>query len=317
MRVAVLDDYQQAAHHFADWQSLDAEVTFLHEHLADTDAVTEALHGFDAVVAMRERTPFTQERFARLPNLRLLVTTGMNNASIDLDAARRHGVTVCGTQSPATATPELTWALILSLVRHIPAESTGMREGQWQNTIGGDLHGHTLGVVGLGRLGTHVAAVGKAFGMRVLAWSSNLDPDTARERGAEPVSKQALFSESDVVTVHYKLSDRSTGLIGREELSWMKPTAYLVNTSRGPLIDTGALIDALNEGRIAGAGLDVYDMEPLPADSLLRTAPRTVLTPHIGYVTEETYRVFYGQAAEDIAAWLAGAPLRTLTSLTA
>lgn len=317
MRVAVLDDYQQAAHHFADWQSLDAEVTFLHEHLADTDAVAEALHDFDAVVAMRERTPFTEERFARLPKLRLLVTTGMNNASIDLDAARRHGVTVCGTQSPATATPELTWALILSLVRHIPAESTGMREGQWQNTIGGDLHGHTLGVVGLGRLGTHVAAVGKAFGMRVLAWSSNLDPGTARERGAEPVSKQALFSESDVVTVHYKLSDRSTGLIGREELSWMKSTAYLVNTSRGPLIDTGALIDALHEGRIAGAGLDVYDMEPLPADSLLRTAPRTVLTPHIGYVTEETYRVFYGQAAEDIAAWLAGTPLRTLTPLTA
>ncbi|MFC4495731.1 D-2-hydroxyacid dehydrogenase family protein [Streptomyces ovatisporus] len=313
MRVAVLDDYQQAAHHFADWQNLDAEVTYFHDHLADTDALVEALRGYEIVVAMRERTPFTAERLARLPDLRLLVTTGMANAAIDLDAAREHGVTVCGTQSPATATPELTWGLILSLVRHIPAESTGMREGQWQNTIGGDLHGRTLGVVGFGRLGTRVAAVAEAFGMRVLAWSANLDPAAAREHGAEPVTKQTLFSESDVVTVHYKLSERSTGLIGREELSWMKPTAYLVNTSRGPLIDTDALIDALHEGRIAGAGLDVFDMEPLPAGDLLRTAPRTVLTPHLGYVTEETYRVFYGQAAEDVAAWLAGTPLRTLT----
>lgn len=314
MRVAVLDDYQQAAHHFADWQSLDAEVSFLHEHLADTDAVAESLHEFDAVVAMRERTAFTEERFARLPNLRLLVTTGMNNAAVDLEAAGRHGVTVCGTQSPSTSTPELTWGLILSLVRHIPAESTGMREGQWQHSIGGDLAGQTLGVVGLGRLGARVAAVGKAFGMRVLAWSSNLEQATAREHGAEPVSKQALFSQADVVTLHYKLSERSTGLVGREELSWMKPTAYLVNTSRGPLIDTEALIEALHEGRIAGAGLDVYDSEPLPADHPLRTAPRTVLTPHIGYVTEKTYRIFYGQAAENIAAFLAGTPLRTITA---
>lgn len=313
MRVAVLDDYQQAAHHFAEWQSLDAEVVFLHEHLADTHALVEALHGYDAVVAMRERTPFTEERFARLPNLRLLVTTGMANAAIDLAAAERHGVTVCGTNSPAVATPELTWGLILSLMRNIPAESTGMREGQWQNTIGGDLHGRTLGVVGLGRLGSRVAAVGNAFGMRVLAWSENLDPATAGERGAEAVSKQALFSQADIVSVHYKLSERSAGLVGREELSWMKPTAYLVNTSRGGLIDTNALIQALHEGTIAGAGLDVYDVEPLPADDLLRTAPRTVLTPHIGYVTEETYRIFYGQAAEDVAAFLAGTPLRTLT----
>ncbi|MGH3314419.1 MAG: D-2-hydroxyacid dehydrogenase family protein [Streptomyces sp.] len=313
MRVAVLDDYQQAAHHFADWQGLDADVTFLHDHMADTDVLAEALHGYDAVVAMRERTPFTADRFARLPNLRLLVTTGMANPSIDLTAARRHGVTVCGTQGSAHATPELTWGLILSLVRHIPAESTGMREGQWQHSMGGDLHGRTLGVVGLGRLGTQVAAIGNAFGMRVLAWSSNLDPAEARGRGAEPVSKQALLSEADIVTVHYKLSDRSTGLIGRRELSWMKPTAYLVNTSRGPLVDTAALIDALVEGRLAGAGLDVFDQEPLPADDPLRTAPRTVLTPHLGYVTEETYRVFYGQAVEDIAAYLAGTPLRTLT----
>ncbi|QPP07786.1 D-2-hydroxyacid dehydrogenase family protein [Streptomyces bathyalis] len=313
MRVAVLDDYQQAAHHFADWQSLDAEVTFLHEHITDDDALAEALRGYDVVVAMRERTPFTAERFERLPDLRLLVTTGMANASIDVAAAERHGVTVCGTQSPATATPELTWGLILSLLRHIPAESTGVREGQWQHSIGGDLYGRTLGIVGLGRLGSRVAAVGRAFGMRVLAWSSNLEPATARERGAEPVSKQTLFSEADIVTVHYKLSERSMGLIGTEELSWMKSTAYLVNTSRGPLIDTEALVDALIEGRIAGAGLDVYEVEPLPADAALRTAPRTVLTPHIGYVTEGTYRVFYGEAVEDIAAWAAGEPVRRLT----
>ncbi|WP_314175872.1 D-2-hydroxyacid dehydrogenase family protein [Streptomyces winkii] len=313
MRVAVLDDYQQAAHHFADWQSLDAEVTFFHEHIGDTDALAAALRGYDVVVAMRERTPFTAERFERLPDLGLLVTTGMANAAIDLAAAERHGVTVCGTQSPATATPELTWGLILSLLRHIPAESTGVREGQWQHSIGGDLYGRTLGIVGLGRLGSRVAAVARAFGMRVLAWSSNLEPSTARERGAEPVSKQTLFSEADIVTVHYKLSERSTGLIGREELSWMKPTAFIVNTSRGPLIDTEALVDALIEGRIAGAGLDVYDVEPLPADDPIRTAPRTVLTPHLGYVTEETYRIFYGEALEDITAWAAGEPVRTLT----
>lgn len=313
MRVAVLDDYQQAAHRFADWQSLDAEVTFFHEHFEATDDLAEALRGHEIVVAMRERTPFTAERFERLPDLSLLVTTGMANASIDLAAAERHGVTVCGTQSPPTATPELTWGLILSLLRQIPAESTAVREGRWQHSIGGDLHGRTLGIVGLGRLGSRVAAVGQAFGMRVLAWSSNLEPASAREHGAEPVGKQRLFSEADIVTVHYKLSARSTELIGREELSWMKPTAFLVNTSRGGLIDTDALVDALTEGRIAGAGLDVYDVEPLPADAPLRTAPRTVLTPHIGYVTEGTYRVFYGEAVEDIAAWAAGAPLRTLT----
>lgn len=313
MRVAVLDDYQQAAHHFADWQGLNAEVTFFHEHFADTEALASALRGYDVVVAMRERTPFTAERFERLPDLRLLVTTGMANASIDLDAAGRHGVTVCGTHSPATATPELTWGLILSLLRRIPAESAGVREGRWQHSMGVDLYGRTLGIVGLGRLGSRVASVGRAFGMRVLAWSTNLEPSTARERGAEPVSKQTLFSESDVVTVHYKLSERSRGLVGAEELSWMKPTAFLVNTSRGGLIDTPALIDALNEGRIAGAGLDVYDVEPLPPHDPLRTAPRTVLTPHIGYVTEETYRTFYGEAVEDIAAWAAGEPVRKLT----
>lgn len=312
MRVAVLDDYQRVAHRFADWASLDAEVTFHHDHLADTGALVEALAGCEAVVAMRERTPFTEERFALLPDLRLLVTTGMANASIDLAAARRRGVAVCGTEGVPHATAELTWALVLALARHLPEEAAGMREGRWQRTVGRDLHGAVLGVVGLGRLGARVAAIGAAFGMRVLAWSSNLDPERARGLGAEPVAKRELFGRADVVTVHYKLSARSAGLVGREELGWMKPSAYLVNTSRGPLVDTSALAEALREGRIAGAGLDVYDTEPLPADDPLRTAPNTVLTPHLGYVTEATYRVFYQQAVEDIAAFRAGVPVRVL-----
>ncbi|MFJ2173179.1 D-2-hydroxyacid dehydrogenase family protein [Streptomyces sp. NPDC087851] len=313
MRIAVLDDYQRAARRFADWDALGGEVVFFHEPLSGVAAVSAALAGFDVVVIMRERTPFTAELFDRLPALRLLVTTGMANASVDLAAARRHGVTVCGTEAVPHATAELTWGLILSLARNIPAESAGMREGGWQTTIGRDLHGRTLGVVGLGRLGSRVAAIGAAFGMRVLAWSSNLDAERAVAAGVEPVDKRTLFSVADVVTVHYKLSARSTGLIGAPELSWMKPTALLVNTSRGPLIDTAALVEAVRDGRIAGAGLDVYDMEPLPADDVLRTLPRTVLTPHLGYVTEATYEVFYGQAAEDIAAFHAGAPLRVLT----
>ncbi|OON82705.1 D-2-hydroxyacid dehydrogenase family protein [Streptomyces tsukubensis] len=313
MRVAVLDDYQKAAHRFADWDALQGEVTFLHDHIADTATLTETLRGYDVVVAMRERTPFTEDRFALLPDLRLLVTTGMANASIDLEAATRHGVTVCGTGGSAHATPELTWGLILALVRSIPSEDAGIREGSWQRTIGGDLHGRTLGVVGLGHLGTRVAAIGRAFGMRVLAWSTNLDADTARAAGVEPVSKRELFESSDIVTVHYKLSDRSIGLVGRHELAWMREHAYLVNTSRGPLLDSAALVEALHEGRIAGAGLDVHDVEPLPADHPLRTTPRTILTPHLGYVTEATYEVFYQQAVEDIAAHRAGKPVRLLT----
>jgi phosphoglycerate dehydrogenase-like enzyme len=313
VRVAVLDDYQKVAHRYADWAALDGEVTYFHEPLGDTDSVVRALDGYDAVVAMRERTAFTEERFARLPALGLLVTTGMVNASVDLTAARRHGVTVCGTGAVSHATVELTWGLILALVRHLPEEAAGMRHGGWQRTVGGDLNGAVLGVVGLGRLGARVAAIGAAFGMRVLAWSANLDPEHARSLGAEPVTKERLFAEADVVTVHYKLSERSTGLVGRAELALMKPGAYLVNTSRGPLVDTAALMEALHAGRIAGAGLDVYDVEPLPADDPLRTAPNTVLTPHLGYVTDATYRVFYGEAAQDVAAFAAGAPVRVLT----
>jgi phosphoglycerate dehydrogenase-like enzyme len=305
MRIAVLDDYQRVALDCADWPSLDAEIIPFHDHLTDL----APLEPFDVIVAMRERTPFSAGRLAKLPNLRLLVTTGMANASIDMAAARSAGVTVCGTSGTAGSTVELTWGLILSLVRHIPEEDASIRAGGWQHTIGFGLHGRTLGVVGLGRQGLPVARVGLAFGMRVLAWSTNL---TQAPDGITVVPKERLFAEADVVTVHYKLGPRSAGLVGQAELALMKPTAYLVNTSRGPIVDLGSLLAALRAGTIAGAALDVYDEEPLPPGHPLRTAPRTVLTPHLGYVTDDGYRVFYGDAVEDIAAFAAGRPVRVL-----
>jgi len=312
MRIVVLDDYQQVAERCAAWSELDAEIAFAPRPILDDADFVSQLGDADVVVAMRERTAFTAARLAKLPRLRLLVTTGMANAAIDLAAAAERGVTVCGTDSPSTATPELAWGLILSVLRNIPLEAAGMRDGAWQTTVGGDLAGHRLGVVGLGRLGTRVARVGAAFGMEVVAWSQNLDPAAAAEAGVRAVAKEELFETSDVLTLHYKLSERSRGLVGADELALMRPSAILVNTSRGPLVDTDALIAALNEGRIRGAGLDVYDDEPLPAAHPLRSAPRTVLTPHLGYVTEDTYRVFYGQACEAVAAWAAGAPVRRL-----
>ncbi|PUB26255.1 lactate dehydrogenase-like 2-hydroxyacid dehydrogenase [Promicromonospora sp. AC04] len=312
MRIAVLDDYQQAAHRFADWDSLGADVAFHPEHIDDPAALAVALAGVDVVVAMRERTPFSAAVLDALPDLRLLVTTGRANASIDLDAARARDVVVCGTDSPSSATPELTWALILAVARHVPQEDARLRAGGWQHTIGTDLAGRTLGVVGLGRLGTQVARIGAAFGMDVVAWSAHLDPAVAAEAGVHAVAKEELFATADVVTVHYKLSPRSVGIVGRDDLARMKPTAFLINTSRGPLVDTGALLEALHAGRIGGAGLDVYDVEPLPADHPLRSAPRTVLTPHLGYVTQDTYATFFPQAVEDIAAWAAGSPVRVL-----
>jgi phosphoglycerate dehydrogenase-like enzyme len=312
MRIAVLDDYQLVGSRFADWDSLRGNVQFHSEHLAEPAALAAALAGVDVVVAMRERTPFTAEVLDLLPDLRLLVTTGRANAAIDLAAARARGVVVCGTDSPSSATPELTWALILAVARHVPQEDARLRAGGWQHTIGTDLAGRRLGVVGLGRLGTRVAAVGRAFGMDVVAWSTNLDPAAAAAADVRAVGKEELFATSDVVTVHYKLSARSAGIVGRDDLARMKPTAFLINTSRGPLVDTEALLEALHAGRIGGAGLDVYDVEPLPVDHPLRSAPRTVLTPHLGYVTEDTYTTFFTQAVEDIAAWAAGSPVRVL-----
>lgn len=313
-RIAVLDDYQSVAARFADWSRLPepVDVVAFTDHLADEDALVARLRDFDVVVAMRERTPFPRAVLARLPNLRLLVTTGRRNASIDVAAATEHGITVSGTASHASGPVELTWALILAVARHLPQEDASVRGGGWQETVGTDLDGATLGVLGLGRLGAKVAQIGRAFGMDVVAWSQNLTDERATEAGVRRVGKDELFGAADVVTVHLVLSDRTRGLVSRTELEQMKRTAILVNTSRGPIVDEGALLAALRSGTIAGAGLDVFDREPLPRDHPLRSAPRTVLTPHLGYVTEKTYEVFYREAVEDVAAWLAGAPVRVL-----
>jgi len=315
MRAAVLDDYQNCALSLADWSriSTDIDVTVFNRPFEGVDDAARALEPFEIVCAMRERTAIGRDLLSRLPNLKLLVTTGLRNAAIDLNAARDLGVMVCGTQVRGHATAELTWALILGLARHLPVEVANMRSGGWQTTLGCDLRGKTLGVIGLGRLGSQVAKIGLAFGMEVVAWSQNLAPDRAQEVGVSAVSKDELFAGSDVVTIHLVLGDRTRGLVGEPELAKMKPTAFLINTSRGPIVDTAALVSALNEGRIAGAGIDVYDHEPLAADHPLRSCPNALLTPHIGYVTEETYRVFYGQTVDAIAAYLAGEPIRVLT----
>jgi phosphoglycerate dehydrogenase-like enzyme len=259
---------------------------------------------------MRERTALPAAILDRLPELKLLITTGMANVAIDVAAARRGGVVVCGTGMHPPSTAELTWGLILALLRNIPSEDAAMRLGGWQTTIGGDLAGSTLGLVGFGRLGKRMATVAQAFEMEVLAWSQNLDPEEARAAGARPVEKAAVFERADIVSVHYKLSERSRGLVGAAELAAMKPSAYLVNTSRGPVVDTEALVAALHGGEIAGAGIDVYDEEPLAPDHPLRSTPHTVLTPHLGYVTEDTYKVFFEDAVEDVLAYLNGSPVR-------
>ncbi|HEY8745008.1 MAG TPA: D-2-hydroxyacid dehydrogenase family protein [Chloroflexota bacterium] len=313
-RIAVLDDYQHVARRFGPWDQLPAgsELVVFHDHLVDEDAVVERLRPFDVVVAMRERTSFPRSVLERLPSLRLLVTTGMGNAAIDLPAARERSIVVSGTGGVAPATAELTWGLILALARHIAEEDSNVRANRWQQTVGVDLAGRTLGVIGLGNLGKRVATVGLAFGMEVVAWSQNLSPDTATALGVRPVSKEELLRGADIVTIHLRLSDRTRGLLGDTDLRLLKPTALLVNTSRGPIVDEAALLAALHEGRLAGAGLDVYDVEPLPADHPLRRAPRTVLTPHLGYVTDGTYGVFYRDAVEDIVAFSRGVPVRVL-----
>lgn len=270
------------------------------------------LASFDAVLMIRERTPFPASLIEQLPNLKLLITTGMRNNSIDVGAAQKRDVVVCGTRSVNHPTPELTWGLILSLCRHIPLEFRNMRSGRWQTTIGRDLAGKVLGIVGLGRLGTPVAQVGLAFGMDVAAWSPNLTVERAGAVGARCVTKEELFSKSDIVTIHMPLSDRSAGLVAAEDLRRMKSTAYLINTSRGPIVDETALIEALREGGIGGAGLDVYGVEPLPADHPLRTIDNVLLTPHLGYVTEENYRLNFSDAVDNVEAWLSGNPIRII-----
>jgi phosphoglycerate dehydrogenase-like enzyme len=317
LRVAILDDYQGVALALADWQSLhpQAQMQAFSDHLDDLEALARRLHTFECIVVMRERTTFPRALFERLPNLRLLITPGMRNASIDLAAATDRKVQVCGTEMLLYPTAELTWGLILALVRHIPREDRATREGRWQTTLGVGLKGKTLGLVGLGRLGSQVARIGKAFGVEVIAWSQNLTAERAAEAGARLVAKSELFASADIVSVHVVLGERSRRLVGEGEIRRMKPTAFLVNTSRGPIVDEAALLAALREGRIAGAGLDVFDPEPLPGRHPFLALDNVVLTPHLGYVTEEGYRLAYGQAVENIRAFLGGNVLRPLNQL--
>jgi phosphoglycerate dehydrogenase-like enzyme len=314
MRVAVLDDYQEVAASYADWETLGAEVGFFSDHLSDHRALVDRLVGFDVIVAMRERTPFRRPLLEMLPNLGLLVTTGMKNASIDVKAANDLGVTVCGTNSPGVATAELAFGMVIAMSRSLVTEAGAVANGGWQQRVGRDLRGSMLGIMGLGKLGAEMARYGRAFGMDVIAWSQNLTTERAVEVGARAVTKEVLLAEADFVSIHLRLSDRTRGLLGEADLNRMKPTAYLINTSRGEIVDTAALLTALDSGALAGAGIDVFDVEPLPPDDRRRTHPKILATPHIGYVTDATYRVFYAEAVEDVAAWRAGAPIRVLTA---
>ena len=312
--VTILDDYQRVALTSADWSAVLArhDVVPIDHHLPTEEDVVRALAGSEVVVAMRERTPLTARLIQRLPELRLIVTTGMRNAAIDGGAAREPGITVCGTQGSTSSVPELTIGMMIALMRNVVAEDASMRAGGWQHTIGPGLAGRTLGIIGLGRLGVPVAALARAFGMEVIAWSPNLTQERAEPYAVTAVSKERLLSEADVVTIHMPLSDRSRGLLGPGDLALLKHTAYLVNTSRGPIVDESALVEALREGRIAGAALDVYDIEPLPADHPLRSLPNTLLLPHIGYVTTDTYAEWFAQVVEDVVAWRDGDPVRVV-----
>jgi phosphoglycerate dehydrogenase-like enzyme len=318
VRVAVLDDYQQAAEAAGPWHLLpdSVHVEYFHDHLSDERAVAERLEPFGVVVAMRERTPFPASLLRQLPNLGLLVTTGPFNAVIDVAEASSLGIVVCGTGGQrvpgSDPTAELTWGLILATTRHIPLEDRGVRAGKWQQTVGTYLYGKTLALLGLGHIGSAVAGVGRAFGMQTVAWSPNLTEERAQEGGAALVSKEDLFATADVLCIHLVLSDRTRGIVGEHELSLMKPSAFLVNTSRAPLVSEEALIAALRSGRIAGAGLDVFDPEPLSPDHPLRSMDNVVLTPHLGYVTQGTYASFFTQIVEDINAYVNGAPIRVI-----
>lgn len=319
LRCAILDDYQRVALSMADWSGIEAKVTIdcFDDHVTDTDALVDRLADYDIIIAMRERTAFDAIRLERLPKLKLLVTTGMANASIDMAAAARLGITVAGTRGFVGSAAELTWALLMALARHIPAEVANFRAAQepWQLSIGRDLRGLTLGIVGLGKLGQQVAGYGRVFGMNVVGWSRSNTPQKSAELGiGYAASLDELLPAADIVTLHLTLSAETADIIGRRELGLMKPGTILLNTSRGPLINEPALIEALESGHLGGAGLDVFDEEPLPANHAFRQLANVVATPHLGYVTEETYRIFYRDALEDIAAWIDGKPVRVLNS---
>jgi phosphoglycerate dehydrogenase-like enzyme len=312
-KIAVLDDYQNVAMNMAEWGTLsaDCEVRFFNDWI-NPSKLSKELHDFDVIAAMRERTVFDKKTIESLTNLKLLVTTGMRNASIDIDAAHESGVLVCGTSGSSYSTAELTWGLILSLARNIPLENKNIRLANWQTSLGIDLEGKTLGILGLGRLGGKVATIGISFGMSIIAWSQNLTEDVALKHKAKLVTKEQLFAESDVLTIHLQLSDRTRGLVGEKELGLMKASSYLVNTSRSPIVDCKALIKILENKSIKGAGLDVFDVEPINVGDQLLNLDNTVLTPHIGYVTEEVYKIFYRETLENIAGWLSGNPMRIL-----
>jgi phosphoglycerate dehydrogenase-like enzyme len=313
VKVAILDDYQNVALQMADWSPLAgrATITVFNDHLDEPDALAARLAPFEVVCVMRERTPLTRGLLERLPRLKLIASTAFRNASIDLQAARERGIAVANTGYDSTPTIEMTWALILASARHVAAENASLRSGGWQRRIGNDLKGKTLGVLGLGNIGGEVARIGHAFGMRVIAWSENLTAEKATAAGAELVRKEELFRQSDVLTIHLVLGRRSRGLVGAAELALMKPRAWLVNTSRGPIVDDSALTTALREHRIAGAAVDVFDVEPLPADHPYRSLDNMLATPHVGYVSQNLYRAFYGDTVRNIVAWLDGIPFPT------
>jgi len=305
-KIAVLDDYHNVALSMADWSILDerATVTVYNDHLADPDAVVARLRPFEVVCVMRERTPMTRVIIERLPKLRLIASTGPGNASIDLAAAAERGVQVFHTGYWSAPTVELTWALILAAARHLVTETAALRSGGWQQTVGEDLNGRTLGLLGLGRVGSAVARIGKAFGMNLIAWTQNLTAERAAAAGAALVSKEELFRQADIVSIHLVLSRRTHGLVGATELALMKPTARLVNTSRGPIVVEAALVNALRKGEIAGAAIDVFDQEPLPPDHPFRQLPNVLATPHIGYVAQGLYQRFYQDTVQNIRKWL-------------
>ena len=314
MRIAILDDYQGVALQMADWSRIRAqhEVVSFQQHIGDEGELVAKLGAVDILCIMRERTPVLRSLIEKLPNLKLVVTTGGAHAGIDIKAAAERGIAVCGTASSRHATAELTFGLILALARGIVAQHNSVRNGGWQLELGEDVHGKTLGIIGLGSLGSKVAGFGRAFGMVPVAWSQNLTDEQAKASGATRVSKDELFARSDFISIHYKLSPRSRGIVGAADFARMKKTAYFINTSRGPLIDEPALIAALREGRIAGAGLDVFDDEPLAKDHPLRSCPRLVVTPHVGYASRENYVTYFREVVEDIEGWLAGKPVRAL-----
>src|SRR5437588_7106061 len=314
-RCAILDDYQNVALKVADWSkvSADLDIKVFNDHLGEQDNVIRALQGFEIICAMRERTAFPRDVIEKLPQLKLLITTGMRNASIDVAAAKARGVVVCSTPAVGNPTSGIAIGVMLELTRRIGYENARMKAGvPWQTTIGMDLEGLTLGVLGLGKLGTRTARIAQAFGMKVIAWSQNLTPQKCKEIGVDYVSKEDLFRQADFVTIHVVLSQRSRGLVGANELGLMKPSAYIINTSRGPIIEEAALLAALRENKIAGAGLDVFDIEPLPVDHPLRKMDNVVLTPHLGYVAVQNYRAYFGGVVDDIRAFLDGKPVRVI-----